>query len=371
MKTGTGLEQLNIIGTLAVLEALGDAVSIQDTDLRVLYQNRSHRQLMGDQAGRYCYEAYQQRDSACPDCHLLRSFISGKTYRRETSTAHSQRGSIHVEIVSTPLKNAAGDIVAGIETVRDITEQKLLNERFAAITGDLEQKTWKLMAVNRELESFSYTLSHDIRNYIARIGMAAESLATGYAPLLDETGAFLVESVGESCGELEKLVESILILCRAGREGVVAEQVDLTALATEVVDELRLLFPDKPVAVSIAAGLSAIGDRQLLKVLLKNLFGNAWKYTAASDQPQVRFFAEEKKSGSVFVVSDNGCGFDMKEANRLFKPFSRLEGAKKVKGTGIGLATVKRVVEAHGGKVWGKGEPGKGASFYFTLSPAE
>jgi signal transduction histidine kinase len=369
MSNTFGLENLNRIGPLAILEALGDAISIQDTDLKVIYQNPSHRKLMGNQLGRYCYDAYQKRDSACPDCHLLDSFKSGRTHRRETSSAHSSKGLVYVEITSTPLKNAEGRIIAGIEAVRDITERKLMSEKLRAITADLEQRSWKLMAANKELESFSYTLSHDIRNFITRISMASESLRLKFAGDMDETDRFLVANIGESCDELEKLVETVLLLCSSDSSRIVRENIDMTALAAEVADEINQLFPNGVLQFEIAPGMVASGDSQFIKLALQNLFSNARKYTANSPAPLVRFFAEEHDGMTVFVVKDNGCGFDAMEAIRLFKPFSRLSNSQDIKGTGVGLATVKRVIQAHDGEIWTESVPGKGASFYFTLSP--
>jgi signal transduction histidine kinase len=367
MNDAMGLENLHKIGQLAILEAFGDAISIQDTDLRVLYQNASHRRLMGDHVGSYCYEAYQQRSSVCPECHLVESFKSGKVFRREASTQHSSRGLLHVEIISTPLKDAAGRIVAGIEAVRDITERKLLQEKLVAITADLERKTWKLMASNNDLEAFSYTLSHDISNYITKIAMSAEILKGQAAALPDGCGNLPLRTIDESCRELEILVDSILQLCSTGRETIRKVETDLTALAAEVVAELSLECPRENVTVEIAPGMVASGDRILLKLVLKNLFINACKYTRDQPLPHVRMFTEHRDGKTVYVLSDNGCGFDMKEATGLFKPFSRLNNACGIEGSGIGLATVRRVIHAHGGDVWGEGEPGKGAAFYFTL----
>lgn len=368
MVAANNLEILEEIGPLAILESLGDAISIQDTELRVLYQNPSHRRLMGNQVGHYCYEAYQKRDDVCPGCHLLKSFKSGKANRREGSTPHSTRGFVHVEIISTPLKNAEGKIIAGVEAVRDITEQKLMREKLNAITTDLEQRSWRLMAVNKELESFSYTLSHDIRNYIARISMAAQALNDEFAAILNDKASFLVGSIEDSCNELEKFVEAILLLCSSDSGEHVRETVDLTALAGEVVEELRLQFPERCINVAIAPALVAEGDRQLLKVVLQNIFGNAWKYTVGSPQAQIGFSADKHGGETVFVIRDNGCGFDMKEAASLFKPFGRLSSSRDIKGTGIGLATVSRIIQSHGGAVWAEGEPGRGAAFYFTLA---
>jgi signal transduction histidine kinase len=365
------IEQYLQSGMTAILDAFGDAISIQDADLKVIYQNSRHVELMGDHRGKYCYEGYQNRDTACPDCHLLTAFREGRPNSRVVTTQHSRRGLMYVEIISSPLKNEAGTIVAGIETVRDITERKLMDEKYKAITCDLEQKSWKLMATNKELESFSYTLSHDIRNYISRISIAADALTSVAAPSLDETGRFLLGSITESCSAMDEMIEAILRLSVTGQGGVVEEEVELGSVAQELAKELQCQYPDHSVEFTTAAGLVARGDSQLLKVMLRNLLANAWKYTQGVSAASVSFVSEEHEGKKVFVVRDNGTGFDMQEAGRLFKPFSRLSNSTGINGAGIGLATVRRIILSHGGEVWAEGAPGKGATFYFTLPVPE
>jgi len=365
------LEQFLQSGSPAILEAMDDAISVQDPELRVIYQNPAHIKLMGDQLGRYCYEAYQKRASSCPDCHLLQAFRQGKANRRVTSTPHSQRGLVYVEIISSPLRDDEGNIVAGIEVVRDITERKLMDEKLNAITSDLEQKSWKLMAANRELESFSYTLSHDMKNYLARITLSLDALMNVSAKELDETGRFLVGNIAESCTAMEEMIDAILLLSWTGNAGMVQTDVDLSRLAEEVGMELSCQYPGRSVDFAVADGMHAVGDRQLLKVMLRNLLGNSWKYTETVTDARITFFVEKREGKSVFVIRDNGAGFDMKEVGKLFKPFCRLSGSEGIQGLGIGLATVRRIVLSHGGDIWGEGELGNGATFYVTLPLAE
>lgn len=354
-------------GAISVLDALGDAISIQDTNLTVIYQNRQHIQLMGDQVGRKCYEAYQGRDAACPGCHLLTAFREKGTNRRIGSSHHSRRGLIHVEIISSPLMDADGNVVAGIEAVRDITEQKQLDERLKAITCDLEQKTWKLMSANKDLEAFSYTLSHDIKNYLSRIEVAAELLKDLAADSLADSDQSLFGSIMDACSGMEETIEAILRLSSTGSSEICHDEVDLGVLANEIAVELRSQYPEHSVDFTVEGGLGAIGDRQLLKVMLRNLLGNAWKFTKSTSDARVSFISEEHEGKKVFVVRDNGVGFDMNEAGRLFKPFSRLSSSLGTQGSGIGLATVRRVILCHNGEIWAEGGSGTGAAFFFTL----
>jgi signal transduction histidine kinase len=367
------IEQFLQTGAASILDALGDAISIQDTNLKVIYQNPEHIRLMGDHSGKQCYEAYQHRDAACPGCHLLTALREKRTNRYIGSTQHSRRGLIHVEIISSPLMDADGNVVAGIEAVRDITEQKMFDEKLKAITCDLEQKSWKLMSANKELESFSYTLSHDIKNYLARIEIAADVLKNITADTLTDSGRFLLGSISDSCSDIEETIESILRLSSTGKSGINPDKVDLGALAREIAEELTIQYPGHSVDFAVGVDLVAFGDKQLLKVMLRNLLGNAWKYTQGVSDPRVSFTAEKHGEEKNFAVRDNGIGFDMKESGRLFKAFSRLSSSEGKEGSGIGLATVRRVILCHNGDIWAEGTPGKGATFYFTLPviPAE
>jgi len=488
MSKKSALEKIIQTGSAAILAALGDAISIQDTELRIIYQNNAHISLMGSHPGEFCYAAYQGKTDPCPGCHLLESFKDGLIHRREASTDRPGRGRMHVEIISTPLMNDNGEIIGGVESVRDITdrvmveeklvkhvtaieasmdgiailnskgeytflnhahaaiygynapaellgkswrlvygsdelerfqqdifpyfmkngnwrgeavgrrkdgtsfpqelslaltadrgivcvvrdvtERKRADELFNAIYVDLQKKASDLKAVNSELEAFSYTLSHDVRNYLTRISLAAQALTENYSQQLDETGGFFVAGINEACDGMENLIQAILLLSRISKTDTPHDTVDLSELAIEAGIDVRYLYPERQVNFTVQPGLKADGNRELLKIMLLNLLGNAWKYTAPAQEARVTFGCEEQAGNIVFFVRDNGAGFDMTEAEKLFKPFSRLGTALDYKGIGIGLATVQRIVHAHGGEIWGEGEPGKGATFYFTLPSA-
>lgn len=468
----------------AILEEIGDGISIQDLELRVLYQNRKHRELMGDRRGEFCYQAYQGREEVCPSCHLVQSFQDGRTHRRE---ARAPRGDSWVdsEIVCTPLRDAGGRIVAGIEAVRDITERKrieallqlqrtamesasdgmaildgegryvYLNQAHATIYGypdsaeifgqswrclyapeeaqrleqvalpgcrdkgawrgeamglrrdgslfpqevsltgladgglvcvvrdiserkqaendireanlDLERRAAELAAANRELEAFSYSLSHDIRSYLTRISLAAQTLEVVQPPAVRSEGAYCLRTVQDASTGMEKLIEAMLTLSQVTRRELRREQVDLSALAEEISAELRGGDLKRQIEISIAPDLVAEGDRQLLRVALENLLGNAWKYTRDRQPARIEFLRQPQQQGAPFVIRDNGIGLDPTDSKPLFQPFHRLPNAQGFPGTGIGLATVQRIIARHGGTLAAEGSPGKGASFSFTL----
>jgi PAS domain S-box-containing protein len=348
-----------------ILEAVGDAISMQDRDLKVLYQNQAHKELMGSHLGEYCYRAYQQNDATCGGCHLAQSFLDGKPHKNERS-AQTQHGLRFTEIISTPLRDASGRIVAGIEAVRDVTDRKLAEIEIQRMNRELEQRALELAEANRELESFSYSLSHDLRSYITRISTAQQILALDGKSVEPDTN-YLVQSIEDSCQGMEELIEAMLTLCQLSRQEMQWEEVPLSELVQELLLQLQQQEMDRKAEFSIPAGLTVQGDRHLLKVALENLLGNAWKYTRGVPLTRIEFGVEERAGRRCYFVRDNGAGFDMAEQEKLFRPFQRLRSSQGFPGTGVGLATVQRAIQRHGGEVWGEGEPGKGATFYFTI----
>ncbi len=350
----------------AVLEALGDGISIQDLELKILYQNRAHRAMVGDHLGEYCYQAYQGREAVCPECALRRAFLDGRAHRGESRTGDAH-GSRQVEIHSTPLRDKDGRIIAGIEAVRDVTERWEMEEVIRRMNRDLEHQASELSVANQELEAFGYSLTHDLRSHLTRVYSAAQALEEFQTPALDSQGQFLVRNICEGCEGMEALIEAMLTLAQVPRGQLHREPIDLGQLAGEIAAELAALEPERRVDYRIAPALLAEGDPELLRLALENILSNAWKYTRERNPGCVEVGTTDQAGRKVYFVRDNGTGFDMREVDRLFRPFQRLSSAKRFPGTGIGLATVKRIIHYHGGEVWAEGEPDAGASIFFTL----
>jgi PAS domain S-box-containing protein len=349
----------------AILECVGDAISIQDLDMKILYQNQAHIDLMGAHQGEFCHKGYQKRDEVCPGCHLAQSFLDGMTHKTEKS-AQTAQGLIFTEIISTPLRDASGHIIAGIEAVRDITDRKRADLAIERMNRELELRALELAEANRELESFSYSLSHDLRSYITRISTAQQILAqTPHAK--DPELEYPVQIIEDSCVEMEELIEAILTLSQLSREAMRWEEVSLSEMAHEVALHLQHQELNRKVEFVICEGLQVQGDGHLLRVVLENLLGNSWKYTRGVPAPRIELGVGPHQGGRLFFVRDNGIGFDMAEREKLFRPFQRLQSAQGFSGTGVGLATVERAILRHSGQVWGEGEPGKGTTIYFTL----
>lgn len=242
-----------------------------------------------------------------------------------------------------------------------------MQARIGELQCDLENRADQLAATNQELEAFSISLSHDLRLPLTRVYSAAQMLRDEYSDRLDETGRFLVENICAANEGMEELIEAILTLAQISRREMVRQTVDLAELSRDVAAELELAVPERDVAFECPTELIARGDAQLLRVALKNLLENAWKYTGSVDRPEVTVGMQEKEGKRVYFVRDNGIGFDMKDADQLFVPFKRLHNSKDFPGTGIGLSTVQRIIQRHRGTVWARSAKGEGATFYFTL----
>ena len=238
----------------------------------------------------------------------------------------------------------------------------------AELNRALQRHATETEASNRELEAFSYSVSHDLRAPLRSITSFSQALLEDHSASLDEEGRDYLQRVVRGGQRMADLIEDMMVLSRITRDEMARRPVDLSATAREMVDELAREEPDREVAVEVQPGLVAEADPKLLRIMIENLLANAWKFTAGRPEPRIEFGAMPDGNGRrVFYVRDNGAGFDMEHAGRLFTPFQRLHSEAEFPGTGIGLATVQRVVRRHGGKVWAEGRVRHGATFYFTI----
>ncbi|MDH0865172.1 ATP-binding protein [Mitsuaria sp. GD03876] len=215
--------------------------------------------------------------------------------------------------------------------------------------------------------SFSYTVSHDLRAPLRVVEGFTRILKEDYGRLLDRAGNDHLDRVLGASARMHSMIDSLLALSHLSSQALRHETVDLSLLASQVMDELRRAAPERAVEAHVQPGLRVLGDPTLLRMVLENLLGNAWKYSGKREEAVIRFDAEQRADGRVFVVTDNGAGFDMRFADRLFGVFQRLHSASDFQGTGVGLASARRIVRRHGGDIWAESEVGQGARFYFTL----
>ncbi len=257
------------------------------------------------------------------------------------------------DTTNSPLLDATGELVYIIHRVEDVTE----SVRLAA----------QLETAREELESFSYSVSHDLRAPLRVIDGFSLALLEDYGPSLPTEGQDLLARVRQQAQRMAQLIEGLLQFSRLGRKPLDVASVDLAALARAVVQELRQANADRQIEVAVAPLPPAMGDRALLRQVLTNLIGNAFKFTRQRHDAQIQIGSRDDNGERVYYVKDNGAGFDMRYAGKLFGVFQRLHAAADFEGTGVGLALVQRIILRHGGRVWGEGRVDEGATFSFTL----
>ena len=250
----------------------------------------------------------------------------------------------------------------------DITERKLAEKNLQRALLDLEQSSALIKATNKELESFSYSVSHDLRSPLRSIDGFSQALLEDYTVKLDEKGQDYLNRLRNASQKMGELIDGLLKLSRLTRSEMHHEKVDLTSLANEIATRLQETHTKRDVKFLISEDLTAKGDPQMLRVLLENLIGNAWKFTKNTRPARIEFGSITDDEKNTFFIKDNGAGFDMAFKDKLFGAFQRLHDAVEFPGTGIGLATVQRIINRHGGSIHAEGEVGKGATFYFTLN---
>jgi PAS domain S-box-containing protein len=283
----------------------------------------------------------------------------GETVRSEVRIKSRHGTWVDVEFSTMPIMED-GVAQGYVCLMHDITERNRLD-------AELRARVEELTASNLELESFSYSVSHDLRAPIRAIDGFAEILEQEHASGLDPEGRRLLDTVRKNAKRMGLLIDDLLALARYSRQPIVPEKIDMSALARATLDEALRAEPERKIATSMTPLPPAVADEGLLRQVWLNLYSNAIKYTRGRPDAAIETSATETESELIYVVKDNGAGFDMRHADKLFGTFERLHTAKEFEGTGIGLALVSRIVKRHGGRVWGQGEVDRGASFSFAL----
>ena len=291
--------------------------------------------------------------------------MSDSNLRRQLAEAQEVIHTLQGELAETN----RGLVALTLELEQRVDER---TKELRAAHGELEktnvellQRTSQLQAANQELEAFSYSVSHDLRTPLQSVLGFSELLVEKCYAQLDGRGKQYLQCLQEGCYRMVQLIEDMLMLSRINRTEMAKETVDLSALSKSISNTLALTQPHRRVTFVIAEGLVTTGDAGLLRVALENLLGNAWKFTSKAQRARIEFGRAEHPP--IYFVRDNGAGFDMAYANKLFSAFQRLHNASEFPGTGIGLATVQRIIARHGGRIWAEAAVGQGATFYFTL----
>jgi PAS domain S-box-containing protein len=274
------------------------------------------------------------------------------------------KGAFEVKAFQTTPQNMVA-IFADI-TIRKQAEDKILNLN-AELEQRVRERTLQLENTNKELEAFSYSVSHDLRAPLRGIDGWSQALWEDYQDQLDEQGQEYIERVRSETQRMGRLIDDMLQLSRLTRADMVRESVDLGVLAQSIVERLKTDDPHRQVEFVIQPGIIARGDSHLLEAVFINLLGNAFKFTSKREQALIEFGQTDIQGQRVFFVRDNGVGFDMSYAQKLFGAFQRMHKASEFPGTGVGLAIVQRIIRRHGGRIWAEAQVGHGATFYFTL----
>ncbi|HEX2998285.1 MAG TPA: PAS domain S-box protein, partial [Anaerolineales bacterium] len=270
-----------------------------------------------------------------------------------------------VEISLSPLETESGLLVSA--AIRDVTQRKRMEEDVQKLNEDLKQRAAQLEPANKELEAFSYSVSHDLRAPLRSIDGFSHALLEDYSEQLPDEGRSYLERVRAAAQRMAVLIDDLLNLSRITRTQLQPKFINLSKLVEDIAQSLRESQPGHQVTLAVAPDLMAEGDPHLMRIVLENLLNNAWKFTSRQEQPVIEFGQKTHVKERTFYVRDNGVGFDMAYADKLFGVFQRLHSISEFPGTGVGLATVQRIIAIHGGRIWAESAEGKGATFYFTL----
>jgi light-regulated signal transduction histidine kinase (bacteriophytochrome) len=323
-----------------------------------------------DFLGKKLWEIGSFKDSEASKSTFLELQTQGYVRYEDLPLEASDERRVDVEFVSNVYTVGEKNVIQC--NIRNITRRKEAEAKVRLLNEELEQRlqdrTVQLQVLNREAENFSYSIANDLRAPLRWIGGFAKALEEGHTSQLDAEGRRFIQKIRDSTEHMGALLDGLIELARFSRTDLRRTAVDLTATVRRVAAELREDDPKRQVELLVAEGITANGDPRLLQRVLDNLLNNAYKFTAKRALARIEFGVAPQVDGRVaYFVRDNGIGFDMAYADQLFGAFQRLHGAKEYPGTGIGLATVERIIRRHGGQVWAEGTENRGATFYFTL----
>ncbi len=350
----------------AIVDASDDAIIGKTLDGVILSWNHGAQRIFGYAADEIVGKSQSLlvppgREDEQPA--ILRSLAQGESRQFETVRRRKDGRDIDVSVTNSPMRDEAGRVVGISKVARDITDRRRAEDALAQAKNAAE-------AANRELEAFSYSVAHDLRAPLRGMNGFARVLLDDYGEKLDAGGRDALEEIHLNARKMAALIDALLSLSRVTRSERRLERVDLSELFRAIAAEHAARAPQRTVSIVVQDHLSADADMALMHALFDNLLGNAWKFTTNVRDARLEFGANEESSPRTFFIRDNGAGFDMAYVGRLFAPFQRLHTTGEFPGTGIGLATVQRIVHRHGGRIWAVGKVGEGAVFHFTLPDA-
>lgn len=354
-----------------ILDNLTELIVFLDNNLRIKWASPTAEKVFGKRfeknASYKCYEIWQQRNTPCEDCPVALALKTGDVHFNELKTTDGR----HWRITGSPVFDDNSAVVGAVEIALEITGRKKAEEELKALNVELEQRvrerTAELERLVKELDAFSYSVSHDLRSPLYSIEGFSQALLEDYTNKLDDQGRDYLLRVSRAVERMNELIDDLLKLSRVTRQKMEWNNVDLSAMVNSCLAMMKDQDPQKQVEIRVATGLNVTGDASLLRIALENLLGNAWKFTNGIEPARIEFGATVLNGSTVYYIKDNGVGFDIANADRLFQPFKRLHEQGEFAGTGIGLSIVARIIKRHGGDIWADGAVGQGATFYFTL----
>ncbi len=359
----------------SVIDNSPSIITLKDADGRIQLVNRKHVEMFGmeppDVVGKSSFDLYPEKLAKGVTAHDRKVIETKSAITRERQISTKQ-GTRDFLVTKFPVLDGSGDVIRIGTIGTDITVRKRAEEEIrrlnASLEGRVARRTAELEAANKELEAFSYSVSHDLRAPLRTIDGFSRIILEEHAESLDDEGKNYFERVRAGSQKMGQLIDAVLQLSRLTRGDLKRKKLDLSKIVRSIVAELKESQPDRDMTFTVARGVTAAGDEQLIKMALQNMLGNAVKYTGKKNQARIEFGVTNGDGRNVYFVRDNGAGFDMSYADKLFAPFQRAHEAAEFEGTGIGLATVRRIINHHSGKVWAEAEVDNGATFFFTLS---
>ena len=285
----------------------------------------------------------------------------------ETIRIRKDGSIIYVSLTTSPIKDMAGNIIGASTIARDVTERKRAEEEIKKLDQELKYQIMQLEAANKELEAFSYSVSHDLRAPLRAIDGFSRVMLEDYIGKLDDEGKRYLNIIRSNTQKMGQLIDDLLVFSRLGRQEIRISGIDMGKLAKAVSEELKLAVPGRKLKFAINTLIPAQGDQAMIRQVFVNLLSNAVKFTKPKERALIEVDGRSEGNENVYTVKDNGVGFDMQYVNKLFGVFQRLHSSEEFEGTGVGLAIVQRIIHRHGGRVWAEGKVGEGAIFYFSL----
>ncbi|MET0404196.1 MAG: PAS domain S-box protein [Cystobacter sp.] len=358
-----------------ILEAAQEGIWMLDSEGRTTYVNHYLARMLGyrveEMLGQHAFAFTHERLHPRISRHLERR-AQGRAAVLDIELRHKDGQTVWAQLSTNPLRDDEGRFLGALATITDITQRREAEQQVRRLNEELErriaERTAQLELSNRELETFAYSVAHDLRAPLRAISSFSQALSEDCPGQLDPTGNDYLQRIRAAAHRMSELIDGILTLSRVTSADFQESDVHLSTLARAVSEQLQRGQPTRTVRLRIQEGLDDRGDSRMLRSVLENLLGNAWKFTRERAVAEIEFgLLPDAGARRIYFVRDNGAGFDMEYQARLFGVFQRLHGAHEFEGNGVGLATVRRIIHRHGGRVWAEGTVGQGATFFFTL----